>query len=605
MTEPGTAGPLGLGISVRLRALMAVGLLMPLGLVGWLLGWGLSLLEQREARSRERIALHAARNTNAVVGREMAALHGLAQAPVLHEPVLDEDGVTRELRQRFAHRPELLDALFVLEPPGRVVGLQPARFPVPDAAAVWALAERSPRALLSGLVGEVAFALVPVLGRDGKLLRVVVGVVDPRAGRVRELVRAHAPEFGSLDLLDAAGVVVASSEPGRVGVATRLGPEVTKKRALSATCRDCLGEGSELYALAPLTLVPWAAVVRQQAAHAHDDLAPRLGQLALGAALIVAVALLFAWGAARSVTRPLSLLAGAADEMTQGRLDAPIPPLPDDEVGALGRAFEAMRKALLESRRHLQGVNAGLEATVRERTAQLQQLNEQLEAQAKDRTQLLRTVMQAQEAERKRIARELHDETCQELAALAVVLASVSPSVDGPARARIDEAATLTRHALDEVRRVMMALRPSVLDDLGLQSAIEWSAEHTLERAGLAVRCEFEGFEGAVRLPRELETALFRAVQESMTNIARHAHAETVLVQCTRRAHEVVVEVEDDGRGFEPRDVAHPGHSGRGLGLMGMRERVELFGGAVSLESAPGQGTRVVLTMPVPEAGKE
>jgi two-component system sensor histidine kinase UhpB len=140
-----------------------------------------------------------------------------------------------------------------------------------------------------------------------------------------------------------------------------------------------------------------------------------------------------------------------------------------------------------------------------------------------------------------------------------------------------------------------------VLDDLGLPSAIEWCADRTLRAKGVTVRCEFSGLEQ--RLPRELETALFRAAQEALNNVARHSGAETVLVQLQRRDGQLTLEIEDDGRGFDPVSMETPRANGQGLGLLGMRERVESFGGALFIDSAPGRGTQLKIQLEVPGHG--
>jgi signal transduction histidine kinase len=164
----------------------------------------------------------------------------------------------------------------------------------------------------------------------------------------------------------------------------------------------------------------------------------------------------------------------------------------------------------------------------------------------------------------------------------------------------VRSARALAARAVENVHHVIFDLRPSILDDLGLVSAIGWYAERHLAPRGIAVRCELEPVEG--RLPQEVETAVFRAVQEALGNVARHARADNVLIQVTIQVTPgggvLVVEIEDDGCGFDPAEVAQAAPSGRGLGLLGIRERMELVGGSAVVESRPGQGTRVVLRVP-------
>ena len=165
-------------------------------------------------------------------------------------------------------------------------------------------------------------------------------------------------------------------------------------------------------------------------------------------------------------------------------------------------------------------------------------------------------------------------------------------------RQRLAEAKALTLRTLEELHRVIFDLRPSVLDDLGLLSAIRWYAERNLEPLGIAVHFELSGPER--RFPPEIETALFRVVQEAITNIARHSGADTALIQVALKDDSLSIEVEDDGNGFDPATIGLSGPPERGLGLLGIRERVELLGGQVVIDAAPDQGVRIALTVPIP-----
>ena len=215
------------------------------------------------------------------------------------------------------------------------------------------------------------------------------------------------------------------------------------------------------------------------------------------------------------------------------------------------------------------------------------------------RAELLKRFLSAQEGERMRIARELHDETCQTISALSFRLESALGDLPaGEARTRLEEVQGLAGRALDDLHRVIFDLRPSVLDDLGLLAAVRWYAARHLEPLGILVKCEFEDVEG--RVPQDVATAVFRIVQEALLNVARHAGAEDVLVQIAAGEKTLLIEIEDDGRGFDPKSVVAPSETGRGLGLLGMRERVEILGGKMSLDSAPGDGTHVAFEIPIP-----
>jgi signal transduction histidine kinase len=198
-------------------------------------------------------------------------------------------------------------------------------------------------------------------------------------------------------------------------------------------------------------------------------------------------------------------------------------------------------------------------------------------------------VITAQEEERKRIARELHDETCQTITALKLKLDA----------AGMDDAQAMATRSLDELHRIIYDLRPSILDDLGLLPAIRWMAQRNLEPSGTKVLCEFE--EPLARLPFEVEIAVYRAVQEAVNNVVRHAQAEHVLIEVAVTRGVLEIDIEDDGVGFDVLEVGGPEAGGRGLGILGMHERMELIGGSSKVTSSPGGGTRVSLRVPIAE----
>ncbi len=206
----------------------------------------------------------------------------------------------------------------------------------------------------------------------------------------------------------------------------------------------------------------------------------------------------------------------------------------------------------------------------------------------------LQRVVTAQELERRRLARELHDETGQALTSILLGLRGLEDVHDEAAlRAAVGEVRELVRSTLQDVRRLAVELRPKALDDFGLVAALERLTDNFAEQTGMAI--EFvPNLQGDGRFPPEVETALYRLVQESLTNIVKHARAKSVSIVLTQKAESISVVVEDDGVGFEPGR-----ETGDGIGLLGMRERVGLFGGRVVLESRPGAGTTVVAEVPL------
>lgn len=214
------------------------------------------------------------------------------------------------------------------------------------------------------------------------------------------------------------------------------------------------------------------------------------------------------------------------------------------------------------------------------------------------RGELLRRVITAQEEERKRIARELHDETSQALTALLFAAdEALESGTSGEVRATLERMQQLARHTLDGVHQLIFDLRPSMLDHLGLVPALRWFATSRLEPAG--IRLSIEEGPCTRRLAAEAETALFRAVQEAINNIARHAMARNVALRFTFGNDTALVTVEDDGIGFDTLEVPLSPDSCRGLGLLGMHERISLLGGTVEITSAPRCGTQVRISLPL------
>lgn len=212
--------------------------------------------------------------------------------------------------------------------------------------------------------------------------------------------------------------------------------------------------------------------------------------------------------------------------------------------------------------------------------------------------QLSSQVLTAHEAERKRIARELHDDTGQSLTSILVRLRLLERSVEDEAiRRNVEELRELTGSALDAVRRMAVDLRPASLDDLGLVPALHSYSERYSHAWPISVTFSAEGLKK--RLPPNVELVLYRVVQEALTNVAKHSGARSVEVKLRRRNNVITVAIRDDGRGFDVRKVTQT--DGSGLGLFGMRERMALVGGTVEIESAPGRGTVITARVPLIE----
>ena len=200
-------------------------------------------------------------------------------------------------------------------------------------------------------------------------------------------------------------------------------------------------------------------------------------------------------------------------------------------------------------------------------------------------------LLRAQEDERRAISRELHDELGQAFSTILMEIENLQDFISEPAmESRLRSIRKLAENGVNETRNMALLLRPSMLDDFGLLPALEWQVREAAKRTGLNV--SIQASELADQLPEEHKTCVYRVVQEALTNSARHAQATTVQVSVSGRPNEIVLTVQDDGCGFDAARV-------RGLGLLGMEERVHHLGGGFSIDSSPGRGTRLNVRLPL------
>lgn len=282
-------------------------------------------------------------------------------------------------------------------------------------------------------------------------------------------------------------------------------------------------------------------------------------------ALGVIVAITLTW----VLTRPILELVSATQRVAQGDFSPQLERWADDELGDLADAFNSM-------------------------TAELSRIDRIRRERGELRRQLLEKVIAAQEDERRRISRELHDSTSQSLTSLIVGLKTLDTlSNNAEIHSRIEDLRSIVANTLEEIHAISTQLRPSVLDDLGLSAALDRLTSEWQSRFKIPVDCMLEI--GTQRLPGEIETTIYRIVQEALTNVARYAKADTVSVLVELRDNEVIVVIDDDGIGF---DSTIP-HRSNHLGLVGMRERAELLGGRFTVESNPGVGTSVFVGIPL------
>ena len=211
-------------------------------------------------------------------------------------------------------------------------------------------------------------------------------------------------------------------------------------------------------------------------------------------------------------------------------------------------------------------------------------------------------LLRAQEDERRRIARELHDEIGQALTALMMNLQQLKLGVDDE-DVRLQDSIEIVRQALNQVRGMALDLRPAILDDLGLIAALNWYVGRQAMRTGLTGR--FTSDLDTLKAEPEIETTCFRIAQGALTNVARHARAKNFSIELMKHTDGFNLVIRDDGVGFDTESVFESVISGNSLGLAGMRERMEMIGGAIEFISEPGKGTEIQVHFPFSVAFKK
>lgn len=258
---------------------------------------------------------------------------------------------------------------------------------------------------------------------------------------------------------------------------------------------------------------------------------------------------------------------------------------------SLQEANERLEQAVVERTEELVRINDSLREEVRQRI----EADEELRRHALQLETLSARVVAVQESERARLARELHDEIGQVLTAIKLNLQAISVADGQRAQTLLLESIHLVDDAVEQVRDFSLTLRPALLDDLGLVPAIRWLVDREAQRAGL--KYQVSVWPENLRVDPELATTCFRIVQESLTNVVRHAKAASVRVELRREADDLKLSIADDGTGFAVPTQAQWG-SATGKGLLGMRERLALIGGHIEITSSPQWGTRVDVRFP-------
>jgi signal transduction histidine kinase len=362
-------------------------------------------------------------------------------------------------------------------------------------------------------------------------------------------------------LLESEGLAPIEAElPGHQGVQAALRGEIGSSFLPAA-------DGEHVVAFSPVQPTGWALILEEP----WETVASPVLNLSLVAPLALVPALLLTlvalWFGARQVVRPIRQLQAQAEQLARAQYDAVQEPVRGiAEIQHLQRTMVWMAENVRQAQEALQGY--------------------------------IGAITEAQEEERQHLARELHDETIQDLIAIDQRIQLLRKDLgQNPEQIRfLDELRGEINLSIQELRRLIRGLRPIYLEDLGLVPAIEMLADDTKKELDIPVTFQIQGDQR--RFKPGIELAIYRIVQEGLSNITRHAHPKKVSLTIEFNPHTFSTSIEDDGKGFtlpeRPRDLAALGH----FGLMGMHERAELIGGSLELASAPGTGTRIHIEVP-------
>lgn len=451
---------------------------------------------------------------------------------------------------------------------------------------------------------KVIFALVPLKNKEGTIIGIAGGEINPTSYIFTQVIKSvSAGPSTNIELVDSHGTIIASNDPKRILTSSDhnkfLGNLIIQKKSSVGTCHRCHTEEasqttrtSDMLAFAPLSTAPWGVSVREpQDIVFSPSTTLRRGFFILSVISVI-TALLLGIGLSRGIVRPVESLINATQRIAKGNLSEPVTVSSRDEIGILAKSFDIMRMKLSDSLESIRRHNIELEHRVQERTQQIRQSRQKVES-------LLKKIISSQEEERKRIARGLHDEILQDLSAFLIKLDICKLYPEQLTTEKLEEMRAIALKSLDDIHHLIQNLRPSVLDDLGLGAAVKWLLDKNLNEKGIQYYLTIDA-EMDERFDPRVEITLFRIIQEAIINISRHAKAENVIVVLRAQDHSVLVDIEDDGEGFDVHSMLrYTSDGGRGLGLLGMKERTSLLDGKLEICSAPGSGTKISVKVPL------
>jgi signal transduction histidine kinase len=500
----------------------------------------------------------------------------------------DRQADTAERLRMFRFQSPFAEASYMLDGHGAVVDSDPPGVtPIP---ARW-LGEHetvTPLIRKAGAGAGPILAIVEPFERDWAHYY-LVSEMNPSRSWINAFLQDLGPDIQMhVAVVDENGVVVAANDPAQLyrimSDAQAYRERIRAHRPIVQEDVACEFDGTAsrpadaLMVMVPLRFAPWGVVIEQHRAVALSSLNGAWRGLLEAGLLLAAITGLVSRALSKSIVSPIRQLSTQAATMRAGDLSSPIVVSGDAEIQVLARTLDEARARLASTLDQLKTLNENLEGQVAARTKDIATRDEQ-------RRVLLRRLLGATEDERRRLARELHDEISQLLTVIQLSVDRVD--VDTP---ELRTARDLLTRAQSEIHRIIYDLRPSLLDDLGLAAAVASHARQHLVGQGLKVSLEID--ETLASQPA-IDTTIFRIYQELATNILRHAQAEHVTIELFERDGRRILDVEDDGLGFDAEGTFD------GAGVTGMRERAALVNGTIRFDSEPGEGTHVVVEIPI------
>jgi signal transduction histidine kinase len=440
----------------------------------------------------------------------------------------------------------------------------------------------------------VIFIALPAFNQQGTIAAVIFAALNLNwMNRTMFASLAELPQGSQLSMLDAQqGMLRYDVNTKQWSIPQDASPDLRQAIASrqTGTFRTVDESGiARIHAFAPLTssfregqIAVLLEIPEDQALASSRTAFNRNVILLLATALIAVVSIW--WAGERLILRRIRVMVQATRQLASGDLMVRIGSLgAHDELSHLAKVFDEMA------------------ASLQKRIEQENRVKTSLEHSREQLRRLSAYQNDALEQERIRIAREIHDQLGQSLTILQMDLAWLKKHL-GEDRATANEKMAamsgVISNALTVLHTVTAELRPVILDDFGLAAAIEWQVEEFRNRSGIACQLEHDGFEPV--LPKDQATALFRIFQETLTNVVRHARADEVVVRLEMQADDLILQIQDNGRGITEAEIDSP----KSFGLLGIRERLYPWNGSVSFSGQPGQGTCVTVRLPLSEKGR-